>query len=547
MSKHDLNRSPSMMAPRDADVKAGRERFKAQLARRVEAKAQTVDLANRTVTLDLVPLVHGSKTLVVLANSCHNPAGSGGGQFCGGIKLNLPTSVQVVATKLGTSIPMKGQVRHSDYKAGNAVRMGYDLIPDKTVPKIVEIQSKTPGFEDLAGRTDRKVLTEIAERQSVNVEDAFDQAMAVDGGTGTAVAHAGWYPWVNRWAHGEGERLNLKPEAVMGAAAVLSPGAAWENNVAWARATAEFVSNEKNITVQKEWVAAQAMAAEASYKDKIETHNEAQAKLVADSDGTYTAKPFTGKKPDASEYEGLVGKTVADLTPLQAAVVLRGAHEAFGSAIHQLGGGAGLGDPKNKARPQSLENFAKAISILRNPSTENIDAELGNSHKVRSFYNNMRDPFDTKFAEVTVDSHHIGLVNGIAMPGENKLSTSLYGGTKAASTGLSGTYPLAVEATRIATDQINKKHGTNYTPAQIQSITWEYHRAAWPNRTPSIIAQVSAARTAFAKSGKTASDRANMLAAIENIRQGPGKGPSLEQMRAKFRKELAKGEKGGKL
>jgi hypothetical protein len=241
---------------------------------------------------------------------------------------------------------------------------------------------------------------------------------------------------------------------------------------------------------------------------------------------------------------------------------LRGAHENFGKAIHQLGGGPGLGDSANIAKPQSYQNFAKAISVLRDPSAANISAQLGENHKVRSFYENIRNPSDRVNAEVTVDSHHVGLANGLPITGGNPVVPAgtlgnkkdkplikfIYDGPKVAATGMVGTYPLVVEATRRATERINKKHGTNFTPNQIQSITWETWRGLYPSRarTATRLERIAAARKTYLSGPKTAGAKALMLASIEDARLdaklGP-KGPSLADVRKGFLKELEKGRK----
>lgn len=491
-------------------------------------------------------------------NKCHNPGGDQtGGKFC---ETTDPAEankrdIKIDGERLGTAVPTAKTAKGLEGagpldKAGHR-RMGLDLIPDNAVGKIVARQALVPGFEDLAGRTDRAALQEIVERQAQNIEDVYDQAQKI--GADTAAAHASWYPWVNKYTQSLAADTGLDHNGIMAAAAVLSPSADWANNVSWAKATAEFVANEKNIVVQPEWIASGYKAALSSWK---------VAKAAAAKEGRTLSTPMPTKESVAH----LVGKTVSDLTPEQAAIVLRGAHEAFGKAIHQMGDYPGLGKASSIATPQSIANFAKAISVLRDPSPENISANLGNNHKVRSFYENMRDPLDNKNQEVTVDSHHIGLANGFPITGGNPIVPAgkagnakdkplikvIYDGPKVAATGLVGTYPLVVEATRLATERINKKHGTDWRPNQIQSITWETWRGLYPSRarTKTRVDRIIAARQAFAKSGKSARDRALMLASIEDARLDSKlngvrgqTGPSLEAIRKKFLAEIKKGER----
>lgn len=463
-------------------------------------------------------------------NQCHVEKGRFGEKddpACG--DTSSTSNIRVVGEQLGTSVPTAAG---STYKPGDVAQMGLNLVTDEAVPKIVDKMRQIPGFENIPDG--REGIEEVVSRQSENIEDLYETARQI--GTDTSEAHAGWYPFVNEWAHEVAAETGHAPEAVMAATAVLSPSADWANNVAWARQVANIVADEKNITVQPEWIAGQYMAAVASHASKIKKHGAANEKLIA---AGKEPKPFTIKEPDPNQFTGLVGKKLADLPPEDAAVALRGAHEAYGKAVHQEGGHAGFGNPKNIAIPQTIPNFAKAISILRNPTTANIDAQLGKSHKVRSFYANMRNPLDTKQQEVTVDSHHLGVANGLPLPSEHKIVTAIYDSPKVASTGLVGTYPLVVEATRRATTTINKKHGTNYTPNQVQSITWEAHRGIYPSdkRSQGLIDNIGGYRAAYRRGDIS---RNEMNARIENARLGAG-GPTLTKVRERFLDELGKG------
>ena len=55
-----------------------------------------------------------------------------------------------------------------------------------------------------------------------------------------------------------------------------------------------------------------------------------------------------------------------------------------------------------------FRDINKAASILSDPTRENINDQLGEKHKVRSFYNNILDPLSPE-GDVTIDTHAVAL------------------------------------------------------------------------------------------------------------------------------------------
>jgi len=130
----------------------------------------------------------------------------------------------------------------------------------------------------------------------------------------------------------------------------------------------------------------------------------------------------------------------------------------------------------------SNNEIAKAIQMFESGGDmDTISRLLGSKHKVRSFYNNIENPMDIRFGDVTSDTHQVaggqlrplsgntpevahnfgsGLAKDYQPPG--------YKGTKnSAVTGLQGTYPLQVAATQ----ELGKDLGM--IPRAVQSGVWE--------------------------------------------------------------------------
>jgi hypothetical protein len=114
----------------------------------------------------------------------------------------------------------------------------------------------------------------------------------------------------------------------------------------------------------------------------------------------------------------------------------------------------------------------KALRIMEATEKNKMDVihdELGEMHKVRSFYNNIADPL-SKSGHVTMDTHAIAAILWKALSGASFEVTQNFGGagTKSeAAIGSNGLYPVFAEAYREAANNLG------YLPREIQSITWE--------------------------------------------------------------------------
>lgn len=118
---------------------------------------------------------------------------------------------------------------------------------------------------------------------------------------------------------------------------------------------------------------------------------------------------------------------------------------------------------------KSFNAIAKAISIYRDGSVTNVNAQLGGEHKVRNFYNNIFDPnSETPF--VTSDTHQVA-ANLFLPLGADALEVGQnFGGTGSKSvgaSGLNGTYWIYHEAVMRAAAAEGVK------PREMQSISWE--------------------------------------------------------------------------
>ena len=117
----------------------------------------------------------------------------------------------------------------------------------------------------------------------------------------------------------------------------------------------------------------------------------------------------------------------------------------------------------------TIEKALKIMEATEKNKMDVIHNELGEMHKVRSFYNNIADPL-SKDGHVTMDTHAIAAILWKALSGASFEVTQNFGGagTKSeASIGSNGLYPVFAEAYREAANNLG------YLPREIQSITWE--------------------------------------------------------------------------
>ena len=118
-------------------------------------------------------------------------------------------------------------------------------------------------------------------------------------------------------------------------------------------------------------------------------------------------------------------------------------------------------------------DIEKAVSILRDGSRENIDQQVGQMHKVRSFYNNILSPMSDR-GDVTIDTHAVAAALLRPLSGSHaEVMDNFKVGGKSAITGAVGAYGLYADAYREAAAEVG------ILPREMQSITWEAVRGLY--------------------------------------------------------------------
>jgi hypothetical protein len=294
-----------------------------------------------------------------------------------------------------------------------------------------------------------------------------------------------WYDGARKITNGYTREFQITNPAGAGVLAVLSPGKDWFMNVSLAERIIDTVQNKVGKPIDAK------MMKQAKFR-------------------------LEGKPAQMNEVKKMVGKKYKDLTPLQKAIWIRMYDEAYNSPSYEVISPEGrkVGLKKNldgtnaTVAHQSFPFIQKAISVLDDPSKENISSQLGTAHKIRNFYNNILLPKLAK-EDVTIDTHAVAAA--LLRPLAQKSTEVQHGlGTDMPSssiTGAQGAYGIYADAYREAARQ------RGVLPREMQSITWEAVRGLFPKnmKTKQNKALADAIWTDYKRGRKTIDEARNEI------------------------------------
>jgi hypothetical protein len=304
----------------------------------------------------------------------------------------------------------------------------------------------------------------------------------------------------SRWA----DRFGIPDHAMAGVFAALSPQKDWFENISLAERVVDLHFNvledvgaaTPEMIEWAEWKygpngyvseiygkqrRAKAESAKANKRGRLARlalpeGDKGRKQTHAERKGRFESR---GSLEDLENLRRVLQSDYASLTSTKdRAMWLRAYDEAHNERGHRVLTPEGdfIGEPRGTTSWNSYGEMSKALAVLDDMSFEGVSAAMGDAHKVRNFYNNILSP-NNDYGDVTIDTHAIGAGLMLAVGSSAAEVLKNFGGFSSQHTGIRGIYGIYAEAYRQAAAEAD---GGPILPRQIQSITWEAIRTAFP-------------------------------------------------------------------
>ncbi len=323
----------------------------------------------------------------------------------------------------------------------------------------------SPGFRDIpAPKTldDAKdVIAKVKDRMAKNLLSIYDAVP-----TPVKNYWQRWYPLAYDWNNAQSVIHKIPAPAIAGINARLSPGKDWIHNVNMTERILTAFSNK--ISMTEEIANGAGPILDEALREKLKSKdNKAKSQEWKDEQAR---KNELAKK----QIRSTIGMNIENMTPKQAARLIRFHSQVVGE--NRVFNYFEKGNPvyADAISWQSFVNLEKSINIYRNPTIENISANMGGDHKIRSFYNNQIAPHDPVLRDVTSDTHAVAATYLLPLSQKSLQVSRNFGGASNSVAGMNGMYYIIADAYRMAAD------ARGVEPRAMQSITWEGVRSMFP-------------------------------------------------------------------
>ena len=298
-----------------------------------------------------------------------------------------------------------------------------------------------------------------------------------------------WYDGANRLAREIASTHNMTVEQSSAILASFSPQKDWFMNVAQAEQFASIWANSQDVVLSQEVVGGAiedivgAVVVPPKLKVKKQTGETKGQEAIRRAKNLKTLRRLQLER--RKKLLPMLNKTIRTMSGESQAWAIRAyAQTKFGRDYRNL---SPEGDHLGIAMLESEENtpakngwgscleIEKAVKIMQDGSLLNISKQLGNEHKVRSFYNNIVSP-NSPYGDSTIDTHAVAAAWIMPYGSSAKAVKDNFGGASSSEVfGISGTYWIYLSAYRLAAKELGLQ------PRQMQSIVWEAIRLIYPS------------------------------------------------------------------
>lgn len=314
--------------------------------------------------------------------------------------------------------------------------------------------AEMPFMRDMAGRPAEEIYDTGVTRAADNLRFLVEETMWPD----ASQRAYGWYNTANRLGREMAERAGKDPRAGYGALAAMSPQTDWSINVERAARMMDMRGDDFAVDPAgfRRWA-----------QERSEMRNPGAVYSLGEGAlDRITRAPFDELSTDMERYARIVAADGSRNSPY---------------VPTYLPDGSTTG-PVQRITWGNSRDTNNALSIIDDPSVENIRRRLNSGGKVTSFYNDIAAP-DSGLPNVTTDTHSAGALALYPAGASDNLAATFMGrGTgpgagRSAPSGVLGLYPVSVDAHVEAARLLGVDR-----PSGVQSMTWEAVRDLWGGR-----------------------------------------------------------------
>lgn len=318
----------------------------------------------------------------------------------------------------------------------------------KAFARNMELLTEEPFMADMIGRSPDEVFDVGVRRGADNLKFIAEELMTPE----KAEASAGWYPGANLLGRQFSARIEQPAEAGYAGLAATSPQTPWPVNVARVDRMSKMMGDDFAVDPAGFRVFMR------QQESLPENKRLAPVRLGSDYGRRVLESDFADLSDPMDIYSRIVFADKSRFDPRVPDVLPSGE----------------FGDDYGAMTWGNSRDLVGALSMMQDPSMENIRRTLTGGGKVPSFYDDIADPVAAANI-ITGDTHSTGATALYPAGANDPVAVRGMGsGMTTAATGSKGYYGLISDAHNLAAKELGIPRGN-----AVQSITWEGVRDLW--------------------------------------------------------------------